>query len=525
MTPPAAAEVLSPESPGLSPPYHQSSVPLEARLSWGYPGHGDALPICGHWTYSVHLLSTAAGSGGHYRGWRYKCGRFECPKCDGWIKREARAVAERIARAVAFGAWVRSDSGVADEDAPDWSPDGSWADGWSRSEENWGALDDYTPGSLFWAMRDGPVCVACAGRWRPGQGPIRCPHISPERRLEWLAEEAEKRRLFEETLWWRWVEQAPADRVHLPIHVVLSPPLDLWGKIGTVGGYEWLKHRAYAVAKSRGIRGGCVIFHHTRLRSSRWEYNHGRFSEEELDCQSPGPHFHVIGLGWVSHISEGYRRDGWVVKNLGARKSVYLTALYQLSHASRGTPVSGYPAVHRPTGAPLPTPRGPEVVTWFGELSYGKRWLKEDASGDGTPCLVCDEEGAVRIPASEWYHATPTFVPHWEGSGPPEPSDESAESDEVHGECRPGEWRITIRDATGAGWGGGITEHQCLVGSGGGVATYRDADLEYRISQATAWLRATGRDSEADDLEHSMRSAVSAAHDAIGHREREEPAR
>ena len=84
---------------------------------------------------------------------------------------------------------------------------------------------------------------------------------------------------------------------------------------------EKLRKKAYLIAKNRGILGGYMIWHPFRENDDgTW-----RFS----------PHFHVLGFGWVKSTLEGYRKDGWLVKNIQDGKeerSVFRTAMYQLSH-------------------------------------------------------------------------------------------------------------------------------------------------------------------------------------------------
>ena len=118
------------------------------------------------------------------------------------------------------------------------------------------------------------------------------------------------------------------------IHVVVSP-----AKRDYELPYAKLRVKAYSVAKSSGFLGGSCIFHHLRQRehSKRWYFS---------------PHFHLIGYGWIKGTKAGYRRHGWIVKNVGIRKTVVGTALYQLSHAG----------VHQKH----------HTITWFGRLSYNQ---------------------------------------------------------------------------------------------------------------------------------------------------------
>ena len=61
------------------------------------------------------------------------------------------------------------------------------------------------------------------------------------------------------------------------------------------------------------------------------------------------PHFHLIGYGWIENTQQVYEKTGYVCKNLGVRESVFMTALYQLSHA-------GYKYGHH-------------TVSWMGVMS------------------------------------------------------------------------------------------------------------------------------------------------------------
>ena len=233
------------------------------------------------------------------------------------------------------------------------------------------------------------------------------------------------------------------------IHVIISPPPEKWA-VDSYRSYTRLRHAVYRAATDAGFRGGCAVFHDRRLGSPR--FNRGR----PLGCRE-GPHWHLLGDGWIVPVCDlcalWNRREalpecpdcleppsthlhgrdaflkhgrwcGWVIKNLGVRKSVKATAFYLLSHASQAT---------LPTGGILPTPEvgggepawnPPHVVTWFGSMAYNK--LKVPLiRGETIRCEVCDED----IPLKGWFELV------WEGSGPP-PEDDA-------GECEEGEWRRT----------------------------------------------------------------------------------
>lgn len=118
-----------------------------------------------------------------------------------------------------------------------------------------------------------------------------------------------------------------------PIHVVVSPPDSVVVAMGN--DFPAFRKKAYKLAMECGVFGGCIIFHPFR------KYNEDDLQENIEEGFSHkispaswylSPHFHIIGYGWVHRVKEMHARSGWVVKNLGVRKSVRATALYQLSH-------------------------------------------------------------------------------------------------------------------------------------------------------------------------------------------------
>jgi len=121
--------------------------------------------------------------------------------------------------------------------------------------------------------------------------------------------------------------------------------------------YEDLRRRTYSISKESGFRGGSCIFHPFRENdlTKEWYFS---------------PHFHLIGYGWIQGTKEGYARHGWIVKNVGLRKTVSGTALYQLSHAG----------IHEKY----------HTVTWFGTLSYNKLKVPRQLPSKET-CPICGE--------------------------------------------------------------------------------------------------------------------------------------
>jgi hypothetical protein len=123
-----------------------------------------------------------------------------------------------------------------------------------------------------------------------------------------------------------------------PIHLVVSVPHEDYGL-----NFDVLRRKSYKALKKVHVLGGMCIFH-----SKRWKNKNPYFS----------PHFHIIGFGWVADIRRNYIFSGYVVRNLGVRKTVEGTIWYQLSHAG--------------------ICKGKHAVTWFGCLSYNKLRVEKE---------------------------------------------------------------------------------------------------------------------------------------------------
>jgi len=118
-----------------------------------------------------------------------------------------------------------------------------------------------------------------------------------------------------------------------PIHVIVSIPHEDYGL-----SLQKLRKKTYRALKRVGLLGGMLIYHPKRKKKAgEWYFS---------------PHFHVLGYGWLRDVKRNYVHSGYVVKNVGVRKSVRGTIYYQLSHAGISEKF--------------------HTVTWFGKLSYNK---------------------------------------------------------------------------------------------------------------------------------------------------------
>lgn len=155
------------------------------------------------------------------------------------------------------------------------------------------------------------------------------------------------------------LEQA-SKKFGLAEHIIVALPPKYWSL-----DYKGLRRLCARVLSSRGIIGGCLIFHGFRYNvRQQWYWS---------------PHFHVIGFilggyrcrgcpkcvkGCGGFVDRNYRLnevDGCYVKVKGKRKSIFGTAWYQLHHSSVRMDVKRF-----------------HVSTWFGVCSYRKLKISKE---------------------------------------------------------------------------------------------------------------------------------------------------
>jgi len=123
----------------------------------------------------------------------------------------------------------------------------------------------------------------------------------------------------------------------LPEHIVASVPARDYGLK-----FKSLRNKVVKILAVRGVVGGVLIFHAFRYNvRQHWYWS---------------PHFHVLGFvsggygrcrgckrkgldclgcgGFEGRTRRAFEKDGYIVKVLGKRKTVFGTAWYQLNHAS-----------------------------------------------------------------------------------------------------------------------------------------------------------------------------------------------
>ena len=157
-------------------------------------------------------------------------------------------------------------------------------------------------------------------------------------------------------------------------HIVSSIPPKDYGL-----SFKALRSQAIKALKRRGVIGGVLIFHGFRYNvRKQWYWS---------------PHFHCLGFilggyrcrgcretvsclscgGFEGRTRREYKKDGYIVKVFGKRKTVFGTAWYQLNHASIKKNTTRF-----------------HVATWFGACSYRK--LKVTAELKKRVCPICQHD-------------------------------------------------------------------------------------------------------------------------------------
>jgi len=137
------------------------------------------------------------------------------------------------------------------------------------------------------------------------------------------------------------------------LHVVVSPSEKDVTDLSLVD----LRKKAYRMAMACGLIGGTIIFHHLRKHEEddfKEDLDVGFSHAKNISPWYLSPHFHIVGYGWIrgDYVKQNYEDSGWIVKNLGVRKSIRSTIHYQLSHCFIA--------------------KGWHTVVWFGALAYNK---------------------------------------------------------------------------------------------------------------------------------------------------------
>lgn len=163
-------------------------------------------------------------------------------------------------------------------------------------------------------------------------------------------------------------------RNRFPVHVTVSVPKNEYNRVIELDGFRKLRRKANSIVLNSGFLGGCGIFHLMRSKcgicGANFEFKVKKCSKcgSTLKIWYISPHFHYLGYGWIKNTKEIYEKTGWIVKNLGKRKSISATAYYQLSHASIRS--------------------GIQTVSWIGIASWNKLRLEKERA-EKLECPYC----------------------------------------------------------------------------------------------------------------------------------------
>lgn len=154
------------------------------------------------------------------------------------------------------------------------------------------------------------------------------------------------------------------------------------------------------ILDSHGISGGLIVFHPARYANAKESVEKGVKMGFYFS-----PHYHVVGFikggysrcrgckynnkydrdrcraceGFEGKVRRLNERDGFIVKVLGERKTIWGTVYYQLDHLGVTVENSGY-----------------HNVTWFGVVSYRALKLDEEdlkeVDADHSLCPLCQKE-------------------------------------------------------------------------------------------------------------------------------------
>ncbi|GAI19814.1 unnamed protein product [marine sediment metagenome] len=167
---------------------------------------------------------------------------------------------------------------------------------------------------------------------------------------------------------------------------MISLPVDAWDMF--FNDYPKARRVAYKLLKKAGFKGGLLIPHPWRQKCydcggdiiAKWavSLDTKEFYVKStccVDCGSKefiwikGPHFHVVGYGWVEYTEEIEKATGYVIKNIGLINNVGGTVWYQLTHCG--------------------IKPGRQAITYFGLCAYNKYKSPPAPKADAVICPVC----------------------------------------------------------------------------------------------------------------------------------------
>jgi DNA-directed RNA polymerase subunit RPC12/RpoP len=152
------------------------------------------------------------------------------------------------------------------------------------------------------------------------------------------------------------------------IHVIISPPPNT---VLDKKNYPKFRSKAVKLLRKAGLHGGNLTFHAKRYHCAKCNASipDYHYACPKCGCKDlvwvDSPHWHSVGFGWIHNTKEIYDKNGWIIKNLGVRESVFATMQYILSHAT-------YYRDPDPSSNHRSKPMNFHITTWFGDLAYNQ---------------------------------------------------------------------------------------------------------------------------------------------------------
>lgn len=185
------------------------------------------------------------------------------------------------------------------------------------------------------------------------------------------------------------------------LHATISVPPELYYKLLSWDGYQWIKDNVLKIAQSCGIVGGIYIFHPYRQNGVNDEddlgedYTPTQTNDGDKHSSRFAPHFHIVGFGWIENTPEIYAKSGWIVKNIRTGKNTIKTQtdieallVYLRSHAGVIDELS--PSQPRYRTINYFGACGPRVMSI---VDYLDRYRAEICPECGAPLMLYDVHG------------------------------------------------------------------------------------------------------------------------------------
>lgn len=182
-----------------------------------------------------------------------------------------------------------------------------------------------------------------------------------------------------------------------PVHMIISPPPEIYSHFGYREGYSKINDQAIRLLQDVGVIGGSFVWH--QVRGKPWQIKKYKAGELQLKVSWHG---HAVGYmpsSWLIKSNDFYESTGWIYKNIpivtkgGARNVI----AYELNHAAVYTTDTVRTRLirrrHSAVDELLPEKaRTSHALRWFGALSYNQLKCVETRTKSVKLCRRCDAD-------------------------------------------------------------------------------------------------------------------------------------